>query len=104
MAYKIGLCPCCDDQIMIKDTQGKYTAYKPNFRQADIFFESGTRMRTIICEDCLAEDSLSDVMEAIMHPDSEACNSRTIELIKSLGVPLKIELNPRVPQGRRLGV
>ncbi len=89
---------------MIKNTQGKYDAYKPNFRHADIFFESGTKMRTIICDDCLSEDSLSDVMEAITHPSSEACDSKTIELIKSLGMPTKIELAAKAPQGRRMGI
>lgn len=102
MSYKIGHCPCCSNKIMVQDSNGAWNTYKPNFRQADIYFSDGSKMRTILCEDCLEED-LGKFMEAILSHDSEACDQNTKKIIRAKGIPLRMELAIRARQGIKLG-
>jgi len=73
LPYRLGYCPQCDTQIMVQDVDGKWNSFKPNFRQADMFFPDGHRVRTIICSECLKNPDFEALMTAILHEDSEAC-------------------------------
>lgn len=103
MAYKVGFCPCCDHQIMVQDTNGRWNSFRPNFRQADLIFSTGQKVRTILCKGCLDETDLQKFVDSILHKDSEACDEGVKNLIQSLGTPVRMELAVKAKQGVRLG-
>lgn len=104
MAYKVGHCPQCDGQIMVQDTNGQWNSFKPSFRQADLHFKDGHRIRTTICEKCLQNPDLEKLMDAITCEESEACDGNIKEEIKSRGLPISLQLAVKAKQGVRLGV
>lgn len=102
MSYRVGYCPCCDSRIMVQDTNGQWNTFKPNFRQADLVFADGSKVRTILCEDCLGETNFQKFIDAITAPDSEACDKKAADFILSKGIPVKLELAVKAKQGVRL--
>lgn len=104
MSYRIGFCPQCDCQIMIRDSKGNLNGFKQNFRQADITFSVGTKVRTIICEQCLAQPDFEKLIAAIVCPKSEACEENVANHIKELGAPISIILASKAKQGIRFPV
>lgn len=77
--YRIGFCPQCGIQIMVKDTDGAWRTRKKNFAQIDISFDDGHRVRTTICKVCSDKPNYEKLLESILHPKSQACGPRTKE-------------------------
>ena len=91
MPYMVGFCPCCEAQIMVKDAMGRWCSYKPNYRQADIFFKNGAPVRTIICSDCLENNpNLTELVNSITNVGSQATTEKGKEIIKTYGEPVRI--------------
>lgn len=88
MAYKVGYCPQCDTQIMVRDTKGRYNSFMPNWRQVDLFFEDGHRVRTAICDKCIADPDYDVLIAAITHAESTACRSDVKEVLTARGSPI----------------
>lgn len=91
MAYKVGFCPCCDCQIMVRDSDGRWNSFKTCFRQANLIFEDGHKVRTIICSDCLGSPDLEGIMNAITCAESLACSDDAKKILKAKGTPVSIE-------------
>jgi len=95
-AYKVGFCPQCGKNIMVADCKGYMTSMKVNFRQAELKFSDGHRVRLHICSDCLASPDADTLMEAITHPGSRAARQEELVRIKEKGKPISIsEVSPR---------
>jgi len=90
MAYRMGYCPCCDCQLQVKDCFGKWSSRTPAFAQADLVFESGPKVRTMICKDCLKDVDYQKLMDAITSDDSKACADKYKTKIKAMGLPVNI--------------
>lgn len=102
MSYHLGHCPLCKSQIMVQDSNRKWNSFKPNFRQVDLTFADGHRVRTILCSDCFAkEPDFEKLMESITCHHSEACHSKRKERIKARGMPVSWSLAPTI-QGASL--
>lgn len=83
-AYTLGKCPQCGDKIMVRDAAGRWNSTKPNFRQMDLVFENGQKMRTIICEGCSQAPDYEKLMSAILHKNSKACSKKMKGYIENL--------------------
>lgn len=92
MHYRVGYCPQCGTQIMVQNTDGRWNSWKKNFRQGNIIFGNGTRVRTIICDQCLNTPDLDKLVESITDRQSDACVESVALKIKSLGAPLRMEI------------
>lgn len=90
-SYKVGKCPQCNDKIMVRDAAGRWTSPKPNFRQMDLMFGNGQKVRTIICSVCAEAPDYTKLMGAILHKDSKACTEKWKQRIKYIDVKNKIE-------------
>jgi len=69
--YRLGYCPQCQAQVMVKNTTGIFDSYRKNYKQADLIFADGHHLRTIICEDCLKTPDFQALIDSILHPNSE---------------------------------
>ena len=85
MAYKIGFCPQCDEQIIVQDTKGQWNGFTPLHRQADLVFEDNTRVRTLICANCLKNPNFEKLVSEILAPDSQACGDVVKDKIRAKG-------------------
>lgn len=86
--YRVGYCPVCGTQIKVQDENGRFVSIKPNFREIDMGFEDGGRIRTMICSDCLsAGPDYQEIMTALTGNDSEAFSESTKEKVKKRGFP-----------------
>lgn len=90
--YKIGYCPQCGTQVMVRDVGNRWSSYKPKWRQVDMIFDDGHKCRTVICSDCLKNPDFKKLMEAILHDESQACSEKVKKNLKARGVPVKIEM------------
>lgn len=88
MPYRVGYCPTCDTQVMVRDTIGKWTTRKPNFREIDLYFEDGARIRSIICSECFGAPDYEKLMGAMTHVESNAFPENIKPVIKKMGLPL----------------
>ena len=97
MYYKVGHCPQCGIQVMVQDTNGRWNSFKSNYRQADLYFEDGHRVRTVICEDCLENPDFQKIMDSLLHKDSQAGSDKVKDDIRyrskneKRGLPVKIK-------------
>lgn len=97
--YKIGHCPSCGTNIMVRDTNRQWTSMKPNFRQVDLKFADGPPVRTIMCSNCYENGfNKSDLLATITHENSQACTEGVSNYIKSLGEIVDYSL-AKGPQG-----
>lgn len=87
-AYKVGYCPQCQTQIMVRDVSGHYTAQKGNYRQIELVFEDKHRVRTPICMKCLDDVNMTTLLEAILDENSQASTSSVLSSIKERGAPV----------------
>lgn len=106
MAYRLGFCPQCNQQIMGTDLQGKFCSRFPNFREADMVFEDGYRVRTIICEGCLNDFHPEKMTSSILEEGSQLSEEQRRALTYKFdggygfisdpkGLPLRIENRTR---------
>ena len=85
-AYKVGRCPCCGVKVMVRDSNGIMNAFKPNYRQVDLVFGNGQKVRTMMCVKCFENGfDKAKLLDTITHENTQACNSTISEKIKSLG-------------------
>lgn len=91
MAYRVGYCPQCGDQILVRDTDRKWNSIKKNYRKADIHMGDGTRISIPICSRCLAAPDLNVLMASLVAEGSVAGNKKTMDLLKTKGAPVKIQ-------------
>lgn len=100
--HRMGYCPQCQAQIMVKDTKGHWTTYKSNFRFGDLIFSNDHILRTTICEGCLKNPDFTVLIDSILHEKSEALKHRSpniaamsrayIERVyEECGPPIRIE-------------
>lgn len=82
MAYKIGYCPQCKAQIMVRDAAGRWNSQKTNYSQIDLVFEDGLKVRTAICKDCAANPDYEKLFEEIVASGSQAGTKKTRDKIK----------------------
>lgn len=88
--YKVGFCPQCGEQIQVQDCSGRWSTMKPNFRQAELYFENGHRVRTIICSECLKVPDLKALFDSITHPGSTAASRDVLDTLMTYGQPIGI--------------
>lgn len=93
MPYKVGYCPSCGAEIMTKDSNGQFNSIKPIFRQVDLCYDSGQRIRSIMCESCVDNGfDKEKVLQAITCDASGAAGPSVRNYIKDLGPPSSYEL------------
>lgn len=80
--YRIGYCPQCGAQIMVRDAAGRWSSYKPNYQQIDLMFGDGLKMRSTICSDCMSNPDYAKLKEAVLAEGSQACNKKIRDRIK----------------------
>lgn len=80
MANQIGHCVQCSKQIMVQDTNGRWSTFKPNHREADLVINA-TRIRVHICEDCLEHLDREKIISELIAEGSQ-CGKRSIQFIK----------------------
>lgn len=78
-AYKIGFCPQCQCQIMVRDVHGHFTTMKTNYRQIDISLDDGHIVRVPVCSGCVSSANVSKIMQALTHNDSQASKSENVK-------------------------
>lgn len=82
-AYRVGFCPQCQAQIMVRDTHGMFTTFKGNYRQVHLTFDDGHKIRVPICSKCIENVDADLLMKAITHDDTQATRSKSaLENIK----------------------
>lgn len=91
MSYRIGFCPQCGAQIQVQDISGNWSSFKPNYRQAELIFSNGHKARTIICKDCMLNQDIKKIFDAIVADDSQATNREALDYLKTLGEPVEIK-------------
>jgi hypothetical protein len=91
MAYRVGFCPQCDEQVMVQDTNGLWNSFKPSYRQAYLVFEDGHRLKTVLCVTCLYQPDTQKIFEALTDPESMASTPEGIAEWKARGNPVKME-------------
>lgn len=92
MSYRLGHCPQTGEKIAVQDINGAWSSKKKNWRQADLIFSNGSRVRTIISQQALDSPDFVVLINAITAPNSEACNDQqTIDVIKTWGTPVDIK-------------
>ena len=101
-SYKVGYCPQCGSQIMVKDTLGKWVTFKSNFRQIYLTMSNGMKVKSTICSDCYSNPDLEKIMSAITNIDSEACNPDISKKLIEMGIPSKMDLATNARQGMKL--
>lgn len=91
--YRVGFCPSCDEQIMVRNTDGRWNSFKSIYAQAHLVFGGGIKVRTIICKNCLGNSNIDLVQlkNAIVDDSSEATTAKMKEYISSLGAPIGLE-------------
>ena len=99
--YKVGFCNQCGTQVMVQDTNGLWNSYKPWFRQVDLKFSNGVRLRTVLCETCSASPDYQKICDETIAEGSESTDA-AIEAIKKYGIPVSSFL-AKTKQGIRLG-
>lgn len=101
--YRIGHCAQCDTQILVRGTDRRWSAIKKNYRQIDIKFKDGHKMRVPVCSECYDEIDYDTIMDVILAENSGAnlSSSKRAELttrrsrtgrnffINKLGAPIK---------------
>lgn len=73
--YRLGYCPQCQAQVMVKNTKGIFDSYRKNYKQADLVFSDGHHVRTIICENCFENPDYQALIDSILHEKSEGFKS-----------------------------
>lgn len=69
--YRLGYCPQCQAQVMVRNTSGIFDSYRKNFMQADLVFADGHHLRTVICENCFKNPNFQGLIDSILHEKSE---------------------------------
>ena len=100
--YRIGHCPQCDDQIMVRSAGGQWNSMKPNYRQVDCVFADGHRMRVPLCAACMAAPDFSTILAAVTCAESEACGASVKQALRRRGLPITARVPERAIQGRPL--
>jgi hypothetical protein len=88
---------------MTKDTNGKWNGRKYNFRQVDLTWQDGFKIRSTVCSACLESLDVSALMDSITAQGTEACSQEKAEMIKSKGIPSSVVLS-KTAQGVKIGV
>lgn len=70
MAYRLGFCPQCNIQITVNSPDGRVVGRTPIFREADLIFSDGSRVRTILCSNCLKNIDFEKLMSSILEEGS----------------------------------
>ncbi len=81
MAYKLGFCAQCDKQILVKNSSGRVASVLPIYRQVDVVFDDGHRMRAPVCKDCAMNPDFKKIIENVTADGSEAFGNRTRDKI-----------------------
>lgn len=90
--YKIGYCCQCEAQIMVRDAGGKWSSFKANFKQIDVAFPCGHKMRVPLCATCADKPDYQKIIDAVTGEDSKAGTTETISMLKSRGTPVSHEI------------
>jgi len=69
--YRLGYCPQCQAQVMVRNTSGVFDSYRKNYMEADLVFADGHHLRTIICEGCFKAPNFQGLISSILHEKSE---------------------------------
>lgn len=94
MPYQTGYCIHCNCQLFVSDTDGRLNSIKPFARQADLKFDSGGRVRVLICKDCAENHpDVSKIYDELMHPAATAFKSSKHKTLvqEKYGTPLGLE-------------
>lgn len=100
--YRLGYCPQCQAQVMVRNTKNIFDSYRKNFKQADLIFADGHHLRTVICEGCLKAPNFQGLIDSILHPKSEGFKTKSKQFeemsrtyitrtYQQHGAPVKIE-------------
>lgn len=91
MAYRIGFCPQSGEKIMAQDTDGKWNAFRPSFRQVLLIFADGHRIKCPLSASSLEAPRLSDIFTELTAEGSQAADDATLRGIAARGVPVSIQ-------------
>lgn len=86
--YQVGKCAQCETQIMVRDSDGRFNSFKPNYKQIDVIFGCGHKMRVPVCSACAASPDYQVIIDAVTHDESNACDHDTKEALKKRGKPV----------------
>lgn len=92
MAYRIGYCSQCGTQVMVQDTKGKWSSFKANFKQIDVAFGCGHKMRVHVCTSCAASPDYQKIIDEVTDKKSKAADKEVLEMLKSKGTPVSHEI------------
>lgn len=81
MSYRIGYCPQCNAQIMVKGADGRWSARKPNFAQTYLVYENGIRIKTTICKDCLPKIDYQKISDSLHGKNSQAFTKKNLDIV-----------------------
>lgn len=98
--YRIGFCPQCQVRIMVRDTDGRFNSFKPNYRNAYLEFPDGHRVKTAICAECLENPDFAKLMTSICHDQSEACVASVKENLRHVKRRKPLQKNEMVAMGK----
>lgn len=74
--YRLGYCPQCQAQVMVRNTSGIFDSYRANCLFAHLLFcideEEQEAVKTIICDQCFQAPNYQVLVDAITHLKSEA--------------------------------
>ena len=62
---------------MVRDTNGQWSSLKGNYRQTNLIFADGHKIRVPVCSKCLAEIDFDKIFDNLTHNDSAAQRSVT---------------------------
>ena len=96
MAYKIGKCCQCSNQIAVQDANGLLASFMDNYRCGYLFYDyknvrDGHKVVVAICRECLENPNLNKIVDELIDDESQAGTVETKNFIKSLGEPNRIE-------------
>jgi len=74
--YRLGFCPQCETPMFGRDVNRRKYMDNRTYRQMDMSFLDGQRVRTAICSDCITHPDIPKIYAAITADGSEACNEK----------------------------
>jgi len=81
--YTLGRCSQCDEQVMVKDTDGSFRTKKKNWTQKKVEINKDTAILTVLCSNCFKDTKPEIILQRLCHKKS-IVNSATKEQLKNL--------------------
>jgi hypothetical protein len=86
---------------MVKDTNGIWNSFKPNWAQAYLEFQDGHRVLIPICKQCFETPDIEKLTDSLLHEESEGYNEKTKEFLKFKKVKKPVSKDEVIAFGKR---